>query len=241
MRVPELIYCADGNRKFAEIALALGFKYGAQVPNTVYFEPYFCDQDWKKPNREKYISALAQHRPHIASVLDWEQDEQLPDVLSWAEDAAQFIDVVMIIPKVIGGISRLPRTVGGKPVRLGYSVPTKFSGTHVPVWEFYGWPVHLLGGSPLNQYKLHKYLNVVSADGNYAQKMASRWCQYFVPYGSARWAKNRFWPTLRESNDGQRWGDGSATADAPYEAFRRSCKNIMIMWNQADQHKEITK
>jgi hypothetical protein len=231
MRVPELIYCADGNRKFAEIAIAAGFKYGAQVPNTVYFEPFFCDQDWKKPNRERYISALAHHKPHLASVLDWEQPEQLSEVLGWAEDAAPFVDVVMIIPKVIGGIVELPRLIGGKPVRLGYSVPTKFSGTQVPIWEFQGWPVHLLGGSPKSQFMLAHYLNVASADGNMHQKMATKHCAFFT-LKRVPGARNHPWPTLKETNRGVSWGDGSATADAPYEAFRRSCENIMTMWQR---------
>lgn len=231
MRVPVLIYCADGNRRFAEIAIDAGFKYGAQVPNTVYFEPFFCDQDWKRPNREKYIAALAQHKPHIASVLDFERQEQLSEVLGWAEDAAQHADVVMIIPKVIGGIDQLPRTIGGKPVRLGYSVPTKFSGTQVPVWEFAGWPIHLLGGSPRAQFRLSHYLNVTSVDGNMFQLMAVKYGAYFT-INRIPGARNHPWPTLKESNGGTLWGDGSAKADVPYEAFRRSCKNIMAMWKQ---------
>ena len=77
----ELIYCAAGNRRFAEIATSHGFRYGAQLPGTVYTDVaplYFADQDWKEPNRDKYMSALAQHRPHMATVLDWEREEQLP-------------------------------------------------------------------------------------------------------------------------------------------------------------------
>lgn len=152
MAAPALIYCADGNARFAEIAVNAGFLYGAQLPpRGLPYPPYFADQNWKNPNRERYMSELAKHRPFMASVLDWERAEQLPEVLDWAEDAAQFVDVVMIIPKVLGGIAKLPRRIGGKPVRLGYSVPTKFGGTAVPYSEFYGWPVHLLGGNPHRQ------------------------------------------------------------------------------------------
>lgn len=224
----EIIYCGGGNPRFYEIATAAGFKYGAQLPNTVYGPLHFADQDWKNPNRERYMAELAKHHPFMASVLDWEREEQLPEVLTWAEEAAQHVSVVMLIPKVMGGIPQLPRQIGGKPVRLGYSVPTKFGGTSLPVWEFTDWPVHLLGGSPHAQVRLTHYLNVVSVDGNMSQKMATRWCQYWVP-GTARYANNRWWPTLIET-DGQRWGDGSSQADAPYEAFRRSCENIQLMW-----------
>lgn len=221
----EIIYCAGGNRRFAQIAIDAGFLFGSQLPETVYHPLWFADQDWKKPNRERYMAALAQHKPHMATVLDWERQEQLPEVLGWAEDAAQYVEVVMLIPKVQGGIPQLPRAIGGKPVRLGYSVPTKFGGSQLPAWEFAGWPVHLLGGSPQKQMALTRYFDVRSADGNLAMKMATRYCQFWTP-GNARYARDRYWPTVRAANDGIMLTD----PDLPYEAFRRSCENIMAAW-----------
>jgi hypothetical protein len=52
--IPELIYCSDGNAAFAKIAIEAGFTYGTQLPKTIYFPPEFVDQDYKKPNLEKY-------------------------------------------------------------------------------------------------------------------------------------------------------------------------------------------
>jgi hypothetical protein len=210
----DLVYCADGNRRFASIAIEHGYLYGAQLPKTVYFPPWFADQSWRKPNRAAYMAALAQHRPQVASVLDLEHEHQLDEVLGWAEDAAAFAQTILIIPKVFGIIPRLPRRIGGAEVRLGYSVPTRFGGTELPVWEFDGWPVHLLGGSPNAQMELVHYLDVRSADGNMAMKAATRFCN--------------FW-------DGG-WRDidatGYAGSDAPYEAFARSCANIMQAWRR---------
>jgi len=143
-------------------------------------------------------------------------------VLEWAEEAAQFSKVVMIVPKVTGIIARLPRTIGGADVRLGYSVPTKHGGTFVPAWEFSGWPVHLLGGSPHKQRELSAYFDTVSIDGNMFQKMAVRYCSFYVV--NSRRYKRGHWPSLLEA-DGKKWGEG-----APYEAFRRSCANIIAMW-----------
>ena len=232
MTMPTLVYCAGGNARLAEIAIAAGYKYGAQLPNTVYHPLWMADQDWKRPNRIAYMRALARHRPHMATVLDWERDEALPDVLDWAEEAAQHVERVLVVPKVIGGVSRLPRRIGGKDVVLAYSVPTRYGGTSVPVWEFARWPVHLLGGSPTAQMRLYSHLRgiceVVSADGNYAQKMATRYNQFYVPGGTASYASNRWWPTLTEA-DGCRW-----EGDAPYEAFRRSCINMMAAWEQLE-------
>lgn len=214
----QLVYCAAGNARFAQIAIDAGFKYGAQVPNTVYFPLWFCDQDWKRPNRDKYMAALAQHKPHMASVLDWERQEQLLEVLAWAEDAAQYVEVIMLIPKVQGGVVQLPRTIGGKPVRLGYSVPTSFGGTSLGLWEFSNWPVHLLGGSPQAQLQCARYLKVVSADGNAAQKAAVNWC---MVWRGGKWAK--LFDVMDRVED-----------DAPYVAFELSCRNIMQAWKKQE-------
>lgn len=210
----ELIYCAAGNRRFAQIAIDAGFLYGAQLPATIYFPPHFADQNWKRPNRAAYMAALAQHRPHMASVLDLEYDDQLPEVLSWAEEAAQWVSVVVLIPKAFGIVPRLPRRIGGADVRLGYSVPTSHGATELPVWEFHGWPVHLLGGSPQAQLRLAHYLDVHSTDGNYAGLMARCYGEFF---NGADWIK------LSAVGHHER-------KDAMYDAFRRSCENIVRAW-----------
>lgn len=214
--MPDLIYCADGNRRFAEIAIKAGFLYGAQLPRTVYFQPWFADQDFKRPRYVGYIQALRKHRPYMASVLDIEEYRRLDEYLMRAEEVSQYCQVVMLIPKVSGIIKELPREINGKLIRLGYSVPTRFGKTDVPLNEFDGWPVHLLGGSPKKQKHLAQQMNVVSCDGNYAQLMATRYCE--------------FW-------DGEKWREladygGKVEQDAPYEAFRRSCENIMAMWHR---------
>lgn len=199
------------------IALEAGFKLGIQLPYpTVTHQPYFVDQNWKSPDRNAYMQALEQHRPIMATVLDLERKEQLHEVLSWAEEAAQYVNVVVIIPKEFGIISQLPERIGDAQVVLGYSVPTRFGGTSVPLWEFAGRPVHLLGGSPTKQYKLSKYLHVVSVDGNYANLKSTKFCMWF---------DGRGWRQL--TINGELWGK-----DAPYECFKRSCEGIQRMWRQ---------
>lgn len=219
----ELYYCAARQKRFAQIAIDGGFLYGAQLPNAVHFAPDFVDQDWRNPDFDNYTSTLRLAKPHIASVLDWEFDCQLAEVLAWAEEAAASVDDVIIIPKVIGGIARIPESIGGKTVRLGYSVPTLFGGTPVPLWEFGKRPVHLLGGSPQKQMRLSLMLNVVSADGNFIQKMAVKHTAFWAP-GNAK-AKNRYFPQLQEA-------DGWTGADAPYEAFARSVENVLKAWRE---------
>lgn len=220
MAAPALIYCAACNTTLWHIAVAAGFRYGARLPGTVYAPLYFADQDWKRPNRGRYMEALAQHRPTLATVLDWERPEQEDEVLDWASEAARWADSVLVIPKVPGMLDRIPGTVGGKPVVLAYSVPTRYGGTTVPLWEFGRRPVHLLGGSPQKQLDLARYLNVVSADGNMANLMAHR-CRVWTP---RPWGPNRLrWVQLRDLGDGRSEG-------ANAQAFRLSCKNIMAAW-----------
>jgi hypothetical protein len=226
MATPTLIYCAGGNKTLAEIAISAGFKYGSQLPDTVYFPIYFADQNWKKPDRHVYMQALEFHRPTVATVLDLEYHDQLSTVLSWAEEAARFVETIIIIPKAQGIIDKIPRSVAGSNIRLGYSVPTNFSGTEIPIWDFQGWPIHLLGGSPHSQMRLAAYLNVASVDGNMINKMAVRHCQYWTA-GNATWAKNKYWPTLKEANDGNKL----PVENAHHEAFRRSCHNILEAWH----------
>ena len=103
---------------------------------------------------------------------------------------------------------------------LGYSVPTRYGGTEVASWEFAGWPVHLLGGSPHTQMGLAHYLNVVSADGNYHQLMASRYCEVW---------KGGKWFELNELRE-------HVDTDAIYAAFEMSCKNIVAAWGRLIPH-----
>ena len=217
METPTLIYCAGKNPRFDTIALEAGFKLGIQLPHpTVTYPPYFVDQNWKKPDRKLYMQALKKHRPVMATVLDLEHEDQFKEVLSWAEEAAQYVQKIIIIPKAFGIISQIPKRIGNTHVILGFSVPTKFGGTSVPLWEFLGWEVHLLGGSPKKQRKYASYLDVISVDGNYANLKATKFCSWFDGHK---------WYQLKKNN-GEIWGK-----DAPYEAFRRSCIGIQSMWN----------
>jgi len=183
------------------------------------------------------MNALALHRPAMATVLDWETEESLPLVMDWAQEASQYAEKIVVIPKVVGGIPKIPLTVNGKPIVLGYSVPSKFGATPCVPWEFEGREVHLLGGSPHRQMREWQLMrvcgaSVVSADGNMHSKMATRHNRFWTVAQGRR----PCWATLRDSElaqglgikqSGELWGD-----DAPYEAFRLSCINIMKEWKK---------
>lgn len=228
MAIPTLIYCAGGNRRYAEIALRYGFRYGAQLPDTCYYPPYFADQDFHRPNYTGYVAALKRHRPPLASVLDWMDARRLDEIIDLrATEIARYTDEVMIIPKVVGGMvdlnRKLPtRTIGGKPVRLGYSVPTSHGKTDIDPAEFGDWPVHLLGGSPHDQLRYAPRMHVVSADGNYSQKLAKLGA-FFSPVRIAG-MRNQWYPQLQEM------GLTHITTEVNHHAFTLSCINTLGLW-----------
>lgn len=218
---PTLIYCADGNKRFASIAVEHGLKYGARLPGKVYLPPYFSDQNWKKPEKEKYMAMLAKHRPVLATVLDYEYPDQFREVMGWAELASCYSETVIIIPKVIGSIGHFPPYINQKPVRLGYSAATSFAGTKVPLGDFRGYPVHCLGGSPAIQMDIHRKIGILSADGNMIAKMARK-CQFYSPGFRA---KNNSWPRLKEA------GLGFISQDAIYLAMHLTCIAVPLAWD----------
>lgn len=217
-----LIYCADGNPKFARAAIDAGWLYGAQLPNKVYEKLFFADQNWKAPDRRSYMKALKKHKPVMATVLDWEREEQEKEVLSWAEEAAQYVEKLVIIPKVRSAIAKIPERIGKAKVILGYSVETNYGGTRVPLNEFLNRPVHLLGGSPHKQLDLAYYLNVHSCDGNMMHQQAHK-CRFWreKPLEKGHWIQ------LNKANLGN-LGKGSNLA-----AFKQSLLNIKAAWNKA--------
>jgi hypothetical protein len=221
----ELVSCLGGNLALTKIAATHGFRYGARLPCANTQRPWFADQDYLHPDRTAYMAALARHRPHMATVIDWLLPEQWPEVLSWAEEAAPFVEMLVLIPKVQGTIWKIPKTIGGTPVILGFSVPTRYGGTTVPVREFDGWPVHLLGGSPHAQMRYYDdfrgYAEVLSADGNMANLQAHRcrcWTEEKGPKGH--------WRQLSEIGYGN-FGKGSNAL-----AFDFSCRNIRLVWEK---------
>lgn len=166
------------------------------------------------------MDALAYHRPALATVLDWEHPDQLGEVLSWAYEAAAHAGRIVIVPKVPGAVSSIPHEIRSVRVVLGYSIPTSYGGSPVPLWEFGTRPVHLLGGSPQKQLELADYLNVQSCDGNMAHQQA-HCCRFW----SARKTEKGRWAQLATTGDLR--GEG-----ANREAFRRSLDTIWEAWER---------
>lgn len=219
---PRLIYCHGGNAKAAAVAKACGWETGSRSDKAIYEEARplaLLDIEWRGYDWMNHLAVARTERPWLAAVPDVETTAQLSIALEQAEELAPYCDRLLVIPKVFGLTAQLPRSIGGNPLVLGFSVPTKYGGTSVPLHEFDGWPVHLLGGNPRNQRFLAARLsNVMSVDGNVCHKLSMRGV-YYSDRGSSS-------PSI-ERMDGKRWHDN---AEMPYEALRRSLTNLKTFW-----------
>lgn len=217
-----LIWCQGGNPHSAKLAIAAGWWYGFRSDSNHYAEELgpvaLIDSHWEddRVDWQRHLAVCAEVRPWLATVPDTLSINQLDRTLTQAEQIAQHA-IPLVVPKCEGLIERLPREIGGKPIVLGYSVPTSYGGTDLPLWNFLGRPVHLLGGNPRRQMELCQYLAVVSADGNLAWRLARR--------GIVVKTNGAAGMTLREL-DGQCWPG----ENAPLEALRRSLENLRTFW-----------
>lgn len=211
----DLVYCASHGKRFAAIAVAAGFGYGCRSEQRNPPHPVvFADLDWKRPNLDRHLAFVIEQRPRYAVAPDLLDRAALCDTLRFAERLAAHAERVIVVPKYPHAVADLPREPW---LMLGYSVPTKYGGADGQLlWEWTGWPVHLLGGSPQAQLRLRYYLNVVSADGNAAQGAARR----------------GVWWSARSG--GWRTRDTAVPLgpDLPYRCFERSCREIRTAWQQ---------
>jgi len=125
---------------------------------------------------------------------------------------------LVLIPKVPGLVRVIPERIGSTEILLGYSVPTRYGGSPIGLWELGRRPVHLLGGSPQRQLELSQYLNVVSVDGNMAHLQAHR-CRFW----SRKPKSKGHWVQLSETGD-------CAGNGANLRAFLLSLDAIRSAW-----------
>jgi hypothetical protein len=173
-----LIFCAGAGKRNMQIARSLGWLPGARSDETiadVHRPLSLLDVHWTRYDWQAYTAVAARERPALAVVPDTASLSDVPRTLAQAEElAAHVTEAVLIVPKAAGVVERLPRCIGGREVRLAYSVPTKYGGVgDVPLWEFGGWPVHLLGGSPAAQIRHAHYLDAWGTSWSYGGVRAS--------------------------------------------------------------------
>jgi hypothetical protein len=124
----------------------------------------FLDIDWKNYQFRPHFNAVRTTRPAMTVARDLVRMCDLNRVLDEAEELRQYAGLVIIVPKAI----RLAERIDLIPTKfvLGFSVPTKYGATRLPVAAFRNRAVHLLGGRPDVQRELGDSLHVVSMDCN---------------------------------------------------------------------------
>jgi len=215
----DLIYCAGGNPRLSQIASEEGWLLGFRSDKTLGgYTASFVDIDYKQPDFARHLAVVARHQPKYAVVPDLSEAgvtmEDIDRAISQASQLAQYCEIPLIVPKLSGQLTLLPTSIA-----VGYSVPSRYGGASYPLWELAGRRVHLLGGSPRKQFQVYLHLSgiaeVMSADGNYAQKQAVRYAEYWT---------GKKWTEHEDTLQGK--------VDLYLECFRRSCRNIRAYWQQ---------
>lgn len=195
----------------------------------VYCNPVFIDNHYHAYDHAHHVSVVRQHRPRYATVRDVMTREQcaqadiayyeLSQILDWAEELAEYAEHVIVIPKY-DCLDRIPESY-----MLGYSVPTSYGGTPLPISAFRGRRVHLLGGEPRLQVEYWRELgsDVVSIDNNYIQR------------------KSQFGMVLTETFEWKQlyeYGDLGSLPNPWYVCFAMNCGRVVQLFGQEDRMKE---
>lgn len=211
----DLIYCAGNNRPFMDAALEAGWLLGVRSDRTSYgYQLALVDIEYRRPNWERHLRRVALERPRYAIVPDLSEMEVSADdvarALAQADHLAEHCAVPLLVPKLAGQLALIPERYA-----IAYSIPSTYGGARFGPWQLAGRRVHLLGGSPATQLRIYRSLvdiaEVMSADGNMAQKVAVQKLNYVE---AGVWKK--------------------APRGTPYlECWVRSCRNIVAMWHRA--------
>ena len=134
----------------------------------------FLDMDWNDPDPDKLITAAKQHRPKYVVAGDYLRDEDNTErVNNRARELRDYAENVIVVPKSPGDFAHVPEWCV-----VGYSVPTEYGGTDIPIREYVALEnqIHVLGGTPHRQFNVVSQLwleNVCSIDGNSIHKAAT--------------------------------------------------------------------
>lgn len=155
------------SKDVVRLATKFGWLPGAKYSNLRDVKSFrkvgFIDIDWKHYDFEKHLEAVIKTKPLFTVAKDIEHIDEIDEILRQAKYLSKYAKQVIIVPKCL----KLKYELDDLPGKflLGYSVPTQYGGTKIPI-KYFRKPVHLLGGRPDIQRKLAKKMHVVSIDCN---------------------------------------------------------------------------
>lgn len=149
-------------------AVELGWLPGARYSNLRDIRRFdrlgFLDIEWLNYDFRRHLKAVKDTRPMMTVARDIVNINDLDSILYEAYELLQYADEVIIAPKDLRFKNLSLDTIPIDFV-LGYSVPTKYGGTKLPI-SLFNREVHLLGGHPFTQRTLGRRLKVRSLDCN---------------------------------------------------------------------------
>lgn len=147
----------DVTAAVADSGARLGVEATNNVPDGYAVE--FVDYPFTAPNATvaDHIARVKREQPRLTVAPDVEDGITLADAISIGDELHDHADAVILVPKECH-----PSDI---PDRFRPAVATQQfgSGTPWPVWE-YDAPVHILGGSPAEQLRIGRHLEVSSVD-----------------------------------------------------------------------------
>ena len=138
----------------------------------------FIDNPWHEYDHERHLDVVGAFGPKYATTRDLLTKKQAQEagvdyysfdhIMKWAEQVAGLAENVIVIPKYDCLDDIPPEYV------IGYSVPSSYGGTPIPIERFRGRRIHLLGGSWATQLKYLSLMkeDIVSVDFNLINKTA---------------------------------------------------------------------
>lgn len=204
------------SRAVAESPALLGFETGRYRPPED-LSVGFCDWPFTDPEAtvEDHATVVQEECPKYAVAPDVEGEWDLRDVLSVARELDRNAEHVIIVPKDCKP-GRIPeKYLIGYPNQPNYGSNGSWMRNSYPNDH----PVHVLGGSPDDQFDVSDYLTVRSVDG----ANVTRYAEF-----------GRIWTPGRQ-------------LERPdltyYERIRESLANIHAMWNigESDRIREMEK
>lgn len=165
--VPLRVLCHG--RPTLKIAVRYGWLPGARYTNLRDIRGFdavgLIDIAWWDYDYRRHLDAVRQVRPVLTIAQDVQHRRDLARILDQAWELSQWAKYVVIVPKDLSLKYGLRDLVPRRFI-LGYSVPTRYGSTRIPLTAFGRRRVHLLGGRPDVQRRLGDVLNVFSLDGN---------------------------------------------------------------------------
>jgi hypothetical protein len=224
----DLIFCANDNPLYAQIAVEEGWSLG--ICSNRGYQGYediskisFVDIDYRNPDFERHLAVVGRLQPRYATVPDLSEhyvsESDIERALRQAEQLKNVCALPLIVPKLAGQVPLIP-----KEWALAYSVRTTYGGANYFFWEeevrqgLAGRRIHLLGGSPQEQIQIYlhvaDFVHISSVDCSMPKRQS--WFAEYWEHG--RWVKHP--------------KKGQKQRNLPHECWRLSCRHIIRRWRE---------